>query len=360
MKSNIKALSMMMVISLMLIAAASASAVNRVTINDIRDEVKEGWHQTYEAHGRTIVVNIEIDIPDVSTVPVIRVGFPPPLTPNDDSGETYLRKDGIGRVVESKPGVYRGNGGFYPIIGPDARAENSSLSLEEAWEFFDELIRFYADQIGLMDFIRGTEIIRSRSYERAGRTGGLTDLNLDAPTSEMGNYGLAFYQVFHGIPYINIGHYTSPAFPNHLQMDLPYPYISTMLASKSEYTLSFCPAVEVAVLADDIPLVPFADVKKAYENLIKVGHIREVFDVRLSYYMYVDRNYPGEFFVLMPVWVLRGSIAEKASFPDPQPDQNMEEYYYKYLGQSAIVEAFTGQLLGDRPEFVYADPSHWK
>ena len=351
---------MMIAILLVLIAVGSASAANRVTINNIREEVRGGWRQTYEAHGRKIVVDVEIDIPDVSIIPVVRVGFPPQLTPNNDSGEIYLRKDGIGQVVESRPRVYRGKGGFYPITGPDARAENSPLSLEEAWEFFDELVRFYANQIGPMDFIRGSEIIRSRSYERVDRTGGLIELNLNAPTSEMGNYGLTYNQTFHGVPYIVTENYISAAFPSKLRMDLPIPSISIMLASKSEYSFTFCPAVEVEILADDIPLAPFSDVKEVFERLIKAGHIREVYDVRLAYRMYVDRDYLGEFFVLQPVWVLRGSIAERASFPDPQPDPVTEEYYYKYLGQSAIVEAFTGQLLGDRPEFVYANPDNWK
>ena len=40
------------------------------TINQLREQAAEGWHEIYEAYGREIVADIDITIPDVEQVPV--------------------------------------------------------------------------------------------------------------------------------------------------------------------------------------------------------------------------------------------------------------------------------------------------
>jgi hypothetical protein len=242
---------------------------------------------------------------------------------------------------------------------PGARAENNPISFQEAQAIFDELIKQYEIQTGTLDLELHSTMAKSRCYERKSRGKGMSDFNLDKPTTEVGVYLIDYAQRFHGIPYIVTAAFDI-AYQVKERMDIPDGQIFGWIASKDDYLFRFDPCVEVGILMDAIPLVAFAEVKKEFEKLIKAGLIREVFDIRLAYYFYIDSENPGETFVLQPVWLLRGSIVEKASFPDPEPLEFAEEYSRKYGGQHAIVEAFSGERLGERPGWNYADTSLWK
>ncbi len=50
---------------------SGAHAETLLPITKIREQAAGGWHQTYEAHGRTIEVDIPITVPQVDSVPVV-------------------------------------------------------------------------------------------------------------------------------------------------------------------------------------------------------------------------------------------------------------------------------------------------
>ena len=58
---------------LLLVLCIGASAAETCfTLPDIREQAKQGWHQTYTAHGREVVVDIEIVVNDASRFLVLK------------------------------------------------------------------------------------------------------------------------------------------------------------------------------------------------------------------------------------------------------------------------------------------------
>jgi hypothetical protein len=358
-KTRISAFLALMVI-LLSTSLPSAEASKRVSIIDIREEVKDGWHQTYEAHGRTIVVDVEIDVPKVDAVPILRVGFPPQLEPHNDSGG-YVASDltGIVYAVESSTNAYEGPGDPYEITEPDARADNSPLTLEEAKDFLEELIHGYESQTGTLDILLRSYLVRSCCYKSYEKSKNQTGIDLNSPTTRMGTYFINYYQLFHGIPYMLSSIFALSYYPK-VSMESPQGTINGTIASKEDFSLVILPAIETGILKEDVALALFSEAKEQFEALIKAGLIREVYSVRFGYYCYVDPEAPGEQFILQPIWQLRGAMVEKASYPDPTITGNTPEYTRKYDGQYSLVDAQTGERVGEKPRWEYADSSQWK
>lgn len=339
---------------------ASVHAEQKMSIAEIREEVAGGWHATYEAHGRTIVVDADIIVPDISEVPAVRVRFPEELRPHDDlADDVIIGPDSIGYIKEEQPGFFASEGDYFEITGNDARAENSPITGEEAKTIADNLLASYEDQTGPLDFQIRSYIATSKYYIRDDHDGGPSTLNLDEPTSDMGRYVFMFEQLFHGIPYAAEGSFGKTV-PAKLSSDFPGLLSKVEVASPDTYFMVLRPIIEEDVLTNDIPLVSFEDVKPEFEALIKAGLLREVYDVRLTYEPYIDTTAVGERFILLPVWRLRGSYVENASFDPPPPYDFTPEFQRKYLGQCVVVEAFSGKPLGSYPGWEGKDPAQFQ
>ena len=65
---------MMLWLCLMMIVPTLASA-DMVSISELRQQVEAigHWTQTYEAHGRTIEVDVPIIVPEVEAMPIVTV-----------------------------------------------------------------------------------------------------------------------------------------------------------------------------------------------------------------------------------------------------------------------------------------------
>lgn len=78
-----------------------AASAEHFTLPEIRQQAQQGWHQTYEAHGRSITVEVAIEVPEAAFFPAFRAGWqePSPLLPvgdlkadhGDFDGENTLR-----------------------------------------------------------------------------------------------------------------------------------------------------------------------------------------------------------------------------------------------------------------------------
>ena len=357
MKMTKTALIVLMAMILLLGFTVPASAAKRVTIADIHEETKDGWHETYEAHGRTITVDVDIEVPDVLAVPIIRIGypsFPESLETSDPDVMVFLEDIGIDK--ESRAGYIKGDGDHFEITGEDARAENNPLSFDEAREIIEAFFSKYQTYTGPLDLRLYAHLAYSRFYVRESRNGDISDLNLDKPTSEVGAYSFVYHQYFHGIPDTR-----SFPFDVAVQSKTHMNYAGGIsygdVASANDYNAWFTPGIEKEVIIEDIPLAPFSQVKKEFEKQIKAGLLREVCSVRLVYFCYMDKENPGETFILQPVWELRGNIVEKPSYQNQPPHEFSPEHSRKYYGQYAVIDAYSGEALGNKANWEYADLS---
>lgn len=328
MKNNLRRCFMLLgciAIALSITPVASAGKPQYVSIQDIREEVMGGWHETYEAHGRTIVVDVEICVPEVEEIPIVRVWYPGTITPlpaNSDVGSSD--HEGIAFVVKSEPDMFMGYGEPVNDFEPDAQAEESPLTAQEAQEFMLALVKQYEPQTGPLDLELRYTIASSREYANIKRNGEKVGIDTSTPVSPMGKYGIGFWQRLHGVPLFGgLGIYGD-------------------IASTDNYLLGLFPMIETGIVEQDVPLAPFSAAKKQWERMIKAGLIREIYEIRLCYLRFDDPDDRGQSFLLVPIWLLRGQIQDKASFPnwDLTEEQRAELKVlggnYDYLdGQSA-------------------------
>ena len=74
-----------------LVVGTSGFATEYFTIGEVLEQAGTGWHKTYSAHGREIVVDVDAMVPDVKSVPVSKCKYseyPPNIT------------DGTGLILE--------------------------------------------------------------------------------------------------------------------------------------------------------------------------------------------------------------------------------------------------------------------
>jgi hypothetical protein len=339
-----------LVISLLAIGPLSAMAGKYVTLSDIRDEVKDGWHETYEAQGSTIVVDVAIQVPEVDAVPAVCVALPSASfeqnLPELPTTDTVMEADGFGYTVSApNQSIFS----LFPVgdsiflSGPEDRAENSPLSREEAVEFYINLAKQYEDVFGPQDPEVRILMPRSRLY-RLLKTGYVNELDMNQPLNETGYYFIKLYQRFHGIPYLQP--HPPVVVPNSgKRYPVPMGEIAGYIASKEDYSFSMHPAVEVSVVSEDLPLATFAQAKAEFEKRIKAGYIREVYSVRFGYLAYYNPDNLEKDLILMPVWELRGNIVDEARFPTPVPPAGAEEYWRMMIGTVALVNAQTGTII---------------
>lgn len=66
------------------------------TITQVREQAAQRWQQSYTAHGRTIKVDIPIQVPDVQNFPLLSGAFKPisPLLP-----ETFGQNGRHGQIL---------------------------------------------------------------------------------------------------------------------------------------------------------------------------------------------------------------------------------------------------------------------
>lgn len=328
----------------------SAMAESQVSIADIRKEVMTGWHQTYEVNGSTILVDVDIEVPNVEFVPAIYVTLPhaniEPKLRNMDASEIVIAADGFGYTM---PAPYHS---IFPfdsdsdsqiLFEENNRAENSPLSQAEAAEFYINLTKEFESEFGPQDPEVRYLMTYSRKYKILSR-GTVNELDVRNPLSETGYYLVQMYQRFHGIPYLQS---TPPIIVPSVGKQYTAPMGSSggYIASENDYSFSMYPAVETGILADDLPLASFSQAKQEFEKRIKAGYIREVHSVRFGYLAYYDPNDLGNSFILLPIWELRGVIVDEPKHPTPSVPAGMEEYYRTFSGMVALVNAQTGILI---------------
>ncbi len=341
---------------------AGALATQNVTLADIREEAKDGWHQTYEAHGRTITVDLDILVPLADTVPVLKLELAP--QPDDaalaayDTVELYPLGSSVISVVKGDPG----NGNIYkkvsgnitdgptqwmdaPQIDWSVHAEDNPMTMQEATDLTMGVIeQLYGPQISGQYEVKnvgaGGKIYRWKGYD--GNTAHLTT-PLDQP-GNIGTYYISLRPVFHDIPVIYGG---GGWFSDYTRVELPSEQplgyeAGAFVTTAQDYSVSIHAVREAEQLHADIPLAPFADVKQALETQIANGRVRTLERLEFGYVQYYDPERVDACW-LVPCWVAFGEMYDDAKgepklYKDPEMEFTQKENGW------LVVQAQTGQL----------------
>lgn len=303
-------------------------------------EVIEGWHQTYSAHGRTIQVDADIIVPDVSELPVVELVWNEVF----EIGASTLI-DG-GDVTERGVGLFTAasiTGDTFFDYTHDGVAENNPIKPDEVFSIFQGILERYAPSYSKYDLevkgIQGRtvryEFLKNKNGERIGKD------ESKPPLTEVGAYEIRLRQLVHGVPWLISGGFIINI-KSEKNRELPRSDFQACIINENDFQLTAFSACESGIFAEDVPILPFSAIKGEFESWIKAGLIREVYDVRLGYKTYYHPTDKDKF-LLLPVWVLRGVVEENAKKETPKHEWSYLEEIWG--GDSVVIEAQTGRLL---------------
>lgn len=342
----------------------AAACAQMCSVAELREQAQSmgRWTRTYQAHGRTIEVDIPILVPDVAACPVATVKGLAPCTPEFLA---RLREEGTyNEVYSSYTGTFSG-----ADVSPKGKAEdvvtvtfeeNAGIDIEFnkptepyvsgtvagfeayfAWQL-DEDTAYgednpvtCGDALRLMDEVMadvfaGDERVglRAMTATMSERTRRRTGQN--TPVGDPIEGSLPGYCQFHcdqtlfGLPIA----YTAFGPAVMLRQDGAYLYSEVNVRVYGERQFEFScngPITADTVLCEDVPLASVADVIAAIEAEIAAGHIRRVHALELGYIL--GRNAQGRACVY-PAWSLRCVYVD-----DPKQEEHVDmswdrQYYY--------------------------------
>ena len=363
----------MVLLAMMGIVMTGISAVDAeeyTTITEIREETKEGWHESFWYEGAEIRAEVDVEIPDVDKVPVIRVKWPENLTPTGapSNAEIYQSPPaGFGYSVMSQPNVLFANTsqrvGVDRYVEEGARAENSPLSAAEALAFAKAQVEPYVQDMGGFDLQLSYMDAWSRQYAVLDRTSTGDTLDYNQPLTDMGYYEISFNQTFQGIPYTQ----HDLRFEQSIKEESDVPggamgEVFVRVGSADNYSLLFAPAQWDGVLVDDLPLAPFARIRQEIRAMVESGYVRDIYRLRLVYVRLINPADIGNTWVLFPVWELSAETVQNPSAPTVvyTPDERAKQQ--KFGGTKLLINAQTGncyQAQDTSPLRSYAQYLTW-
>ena len=339
---------MVMLLCVMLMVAASvAEAQEYYTIEQVKEQAAAGWHETYEAYGREIVVDVEAYIPDVDRVPVERLEFArmEPLVTEEETGLEFVVHPEVNvfgfhthETVEEVPGkIEKRNEGSigYPNEWDRVYPLGSTVTLGEA-------IQIIQDALAVMQLDAANWDLE-RPYE-------LATFSFKHPkTKEVvapGEYYLFFHQKVNGIPLLN---HAGATYQQKTRGNATI-RLDSMLIDRDRYSIATDMLKSAGRVAEDVPLCSFSTVIEAFEKEIEEGHIRKVYDLEFGYLFYEDPEYVSsetwtDHFYAVPVWQLNCLYVSnrQKELPEYGLDETGDERYSLEYS-SLIVNAQTGEL----------------
>lgn len=388
----------MLCLGILLLMPALASA-EYGSIADIREQARElgRWQKTYEAHGRTIEVDIPVIVPEAESVPIVEVvpwtgreivdekGLQPSADQTNagilcfyDDPAVISRinpeNEGVATVSAIKPGespvhdaffqvfhqepLVRRMGewtysseSFYPyeISAEDVFAEDNPFSLADAEDALAKILAYYYPADDTAFVVEHAEI-RGRAKSKKG------DNKADYPS---GTYNLNFRQVMEGMPvYLSIeskrllASQTKTSQERALQcqrVDVRYNYLEIM-----DGTSFFCNGTwlkKTGVREKDVPLASLDEVIGAVEREIEAGRVRSVYALRLGYCCYADPD-SAEGYELYPVWLLECSRSESAKQEIMATEWETDDFREMIGFQCVVINAQTCEIA---PEWIDTD-----
>lgn len=360
-----KKLSLLAVLLCMICTTAIAES-SHYSIRDLPVFTSPRWETRYEAHSRTIEVDVDVTIPEADHAPVITARRMPPLTESvcseleawcaqaekEDRVNRYSFRsnDYSTQVTHALPPAWGKsrdsefvNGAMgqnlfdlYEYDMDQAYADNNALTVTEALAIMKDQAAAIFPEESL--HLRTVYVNGQTFWKKSGE-----------PIRETGGYGLCLSQTFHGIPFMASIHEAFTQFA----LDNEDPWLENrgilrgLVFDENAWSLNCVFYQENSVLHEDIPLLPFDAVKGKVENLIQSGNVRWIDSVTLGYVQFDTADPDVQ--VLAPCWVVwceyhpAGAGSERLSGINGSADllYDGNSDYYRPL----IINAQTGELI---------------
>ena len=330
---------------LMIVPTLALASGDMVSVSELRQQVEAmgRWTQTYEAHGRTIEVDIPIYIPNEKELAVYDCSAYTEYIKNpnsDDKNNVYSYNENLRELTKENDGtseadieVY-GKGtelrimlnnpedllgknkndnikikeyGFYQYQVDDkvTYAENNEMSLEEAEKYLEEIVEYF-----IKDEYNGIDIDYIKIAGRGRKTKSYTDEELGEYVDyyPKGSYFFNYYQTLHKIPIMmTIIATLNNKQENKIYGDL-FEYWGTtggicQIMDRNSFWLTIKWMKIEKEHEETVRLLPIEQIINTVEKEIKAGHVRNVYALKLGYIIYLNDRSP-ETYTLYPMWVL--------------------------------------------------------
>lgn len=305
----------LLAVLLALALCAGARAETYVTLAELREHAAQGWHETYQAHGKEVAVDVDVlPMPEVDACPVVQVE--PIGAKKDDSRFDPYRKQGwdiyafggsmtLQKIVsksfyEPRSNAYRGKwwcdreiclNGERPTTTP----ENVDITYDEFLALLEGHLNALTG-LHLSDYRIERVEVSQRNYMTKLVDGVETP---GEPLTKTGGYSLNACQVVHGMP----------VFDHYFDNDEPQGELMFRYCVPDYQYMTICGVKEIAVCEEDVPLLPFDAFIDRLEALIDAGRLQGVDEMEFGYVPYQD----GKTYKLVPTWRVLGGYTEDLS-----------------------------------------------
>ena len=357
----------------LLLAPTMASAGGeRVSVSELKAQTPAAVEGTHEAYGRTISFRAPVYVPDVDTLPILRVkrtcisaqtaeALGDSLEKNTLYGQrAAMRPGGLAESEASHFTAYVQN--LWTSAADEAAifAPNQEKSLRDAEDFLARQTETLLgeQQIGCLPYRAG---LRSERLVRDG--------------AKKGGYYIEAWETLRGIPVVTgvertfsrqSGRAVQQALSNaswivlgEYRSDADYIWMATAMWR------------EIGEVQPDVPLCGWAQVERTLTDWIERGRIRDVYSVTLGYAAYAapDRRYPDDEtayeaeYWLAPTWCVECKYAESAAraltADGAEEDETEARGYQQEKGWTILlIDARTGRMIDPEDEtagrYVYA------
>ena len=118
-----------------------ALAQEYYTLPEIREQAKDGWHETYtDRYGREIQVDIDADVFGEQTAPLIKAGFPQYNIYDVVQNCPYDTVSNVKRKGGKRTHIYRSYGTEVDLDKPYGADYGNDLTLNEMYSFVKRLL----------------------------------------------------------------------------------------------------------------------------------------------------------------------------------------------------------------------------
>ena len=332
------------------------------TLPELREQAKEGWHETYtDKYGRTTVVDIDTPVYGEDQAPILEI-----VIPGKDSDEEQIIVD-VNNPFDSLGHAYDlgGRGAhLYHVYGEEieldkiyAEEYGTQITVQQAYEKMFQMLeeQGFAPETFFYDRPQEFDVLCSIHH----KTGEI----IVSPF-----YLMRFWQKMHEMPIFTQAMMTF----QKQRWPMYYPYLYFEIRNENECSICITPMQERAVVVEDIPLCSFDKVIEGLEKEIESGHIQKVYDLQFGYAIYTDPDSTSttgaaddeDCFYAVPSWVMNCvymvnpketfhfSYEEELAKGNTDPDER------KKIGPETItINAQTGKMLDplDRSHGGYGD-----
>ncbi len=352
---------------LLLVPTMASAGGERISVSELKAQTSAAVEGTHEAYGRTISFRAPVYMPDIETLPILRV------TRTNISAQTAgtlgdsLEKNTLyGQRVAMRPSMSAGNDASYftayvqnlwadSADAAEVFAPNQEKSLLDAESFLmqktEEL--FGEQQIGCLPY-------------RAGLRSARTVREADGSLTEKGGYYIEAWETLRGVPIVTgVERVFSQQGRRAAQQALSNASWIVLGEYRSDADY-ICTSTamwrETGEVQPDVRLCDWAKIEQTLADWIQKGRIREVYSLTLGYAAYAapDASYPNDEtayeaeYWLVPMWCVECKYAESAAKElsgDPAEGDLDAPGYQKEKGwKILLIDAQTGKMVDPEEE----------